>query len=96
MATRKVKPTKAFERNSDLTFGLMRYILAHPDIVKRLPKKFELIILPDDDAELTAYNLRLLRKYGSEGQPVVFVRMKTSQDKNVERARPQVYAPLPI
>lgn len=94
MANRTVKPPRAFERNANLTFGLMRYIFAHPQIVRRLPEKFELVILPDDDPELTAYNLKLLQKHGSEGQPIVFVRMASSSAVDLERARPEVYAPV--
>ena len=57
MAIRKIKLAKAFERNADLMFNLMRYILDQPAIVRRLPKRFELVILPEDDPELMAYNL---------------------------------------
>ena len=96
MAVRKVRKTKAFERNANLTFGLMRYLFAHPDILHQLPKKFELVILPDDDPELTAYNLKLLQKYGSEEQPVIFVRMLSSQVTDFEKAQPEVYAPVAV
>ncbi len=96
MAIRKIKPVKAFERNADLMFNLMRYILDQPAIVRRLPKKFELVILPEDDPELMAYNLRLLQKYGSEGQPVVFVSMVSSRKLNFKGARPEVYAPVAV
>jgi|CXWL01.1.fsa_nt_gi hypothetical protein len=94
MAIRKVRKTKAFERNANLTFGLMRYLSAHPDILRQLPKKFELVILPEDDPELTAYNVKLLQKYGSEEQPVVFVRMLSSRVTDFEKTRPEVYAPV--
>jgi hypothetical protein len=52
-----------------------------------------LIILPEDDPELRLYNLRLLDTHGSEGKPLVFVRMKSRRPVN-EKARPNIYVPL--
>ena len=73
----------------------MRYTLAHPEILDHLPDDFELIVLPDDDAALRRYNLDLLSHYGSEGKPVVFVRLAVSTHVDFEHIRPDVYVPLP-
>ncbi len=56
----------------------------------------KLVILPDDDTELRRYNLDLLSRYGSEGRPVVFVRLKSSTQADFETTPPTVYVPLPL
>ncbi len=96
MAERKITAAKIFERNAKLTFRLMRYLIKRPEVLEHLPDNFELIILSDDDPQLTAYNLGLLQKYGSEGRPVVFVRMAFSRAASLKKARPQVYTPLAV
>lgn len=88
------KPRKVVERNVRLLGHFMRYVLAHPEILDGLPANFELVILPDDDPAIRRYNFDLLSTYGSEGKPIVFVRMATSKRVDFERVRPDVYVPL--
>ena len=71
-------------------------MITHPGILDNLPGKFELVILPDDDAELRRYNLDLLSTYGGEGRPVVFVRLKSSKQADFETMPPTVYVPLSL
>lgn len=94
MTLRRKKPSQVVERNVKLIGGFMRYILDHPKVLDSLPDKFELIILPEDDPELRQYNLDLLDVFGSEGRPIVFVRLKSGGDLDFKSARPQVYAPV--
>jgi hypothetical protein len=42
------------------------------------------------------YNLELLDTYGSEGKPIVFVRMKFSQEADFNKTRPSLYVPLAV
>ncbi|CAG0943812.1 hypothetical protein ANRL1_01478 [Anaerolineae bacterium] len=88
------KPRRVVERNIALLDSLMHYILAEPQVLDSLPEKFELVILPEDDPEMCLYNLKLLNRFGSEGKPVVFVRMKSSEKVDWTRARPSLYVPL--
>ena len=90
------KPRRVVERNITLLDSLMRYILAEPQVLDSLPEKFELVILPEDDPEMCLYNLKLLNRFGSEGRPVVFVRMKSSEKVDWTRARPSLYVPLAV
>jgi hypothetical protein len=69
--------TKVVERNIRLTGNIMQYLVSHPEIFNTLPDKFELVVLPEDDYEIRQYNLDLLDKYGSEGKPIVFARIKS-------------------
>lgn len=94
MTTQARKPKRAVERNLALTEKLVSYLLAQPSLLGSLPDNFELIILPDDDPELRLYNLKLLDKYGSEGKPVVFVRLESSHAVSMEQAQPNLYVPL--
>lgn len=94
MAQRKMKPS-VVEKNIRLTREVMAYLLANPQAFDPLPDKFELVILPDDDAELRLYNLGLLDKFALENTPIVFARAKTVK----EAASPQnlkLFAPLPV
>ncbi|MEZ4715110.1 MAG: DUF5647 family protein [Caldilineaceae bacterium] len=44
-----------------------------------LPEKFELVVLPNDDPDLQAYNLALHDQYRSAGIPVVFARLNSNR-----------------
>jgi hypothetical protein len=61
-----------------------------PNAFQSLPEQFELVILPEDDPEIRMYNLELLDKYGSEGKPIVFARMKS----NLPSSQPSIFVPL--
>jgi hypothetical protein len=74
----------------------MRYLLNQPQIFNALPDKFELVILPDDDPEMRLYNLELLDKYGSEGKPVVFARIKAHQVGGVSQLKPSIFVPVAV
>ena len=50
------------EQNISLTEEVMRYFLDNPQVFESLPDNFELIIVPENDPEMSAYNLSLLDK----------------------------------
>lgn len=79
-----------------LTQEVMSYLLANPRTFEYLPEKFELVILPEDDAELRLYNLELLDKFAARNTPVVFARTKTTKDKSVSPQNLKLFAPLPL
>ncbi len=89
MAKTKVK-TEVVERNVRLTGQIVKYILNHPNMLEALPEKFELVLLPEDDPEVRQLNLELLDKYGSEGKPIVFARIKTGAGK----IKPSIFVPV--
>lgn len=80
------------ERNVRLTDEIIRYIFNNPSVLDVLPDKFELVLLPEDDPEVRQLNLDLLDKYGSEGKPIVFARIKTSA--MIERPQPSLFVPV--
>ena len=94
MAQRKIKAS-VVEKNIRLTKEVMGYLLANPQTFDSLPDKFELVILPDDDAELRLYNLELLDKFALENTPIVFARAKTIKE-SVLPQNLKLFAPLPL
>ncbi len=89
MAKAKVK-TEVVERSVRLTEQIIKYILNHPNMLEALPKKFELVLLPEDDPEARMLNLDLLDKYGSEDKPIVFARIKST----ARTIRPSIFVPV--
>lgn len=93
---RAKKPRHVVERNIALLGNLTKYLLAEPQVFNLLPDNFELVILPDDDPAVRLYNLELLDTYGSEGKPVVFVRMRSSKETDLRQEQPSLYVPLAV
>ena len=89
MAKTKVK-NEVVERNVRLTGQIVKYILNHPAMLESLPEKVELVLLPEDDPEVRMFNLDLLDKYGSEGKPIVFARIKSL----ARTIRPSIFVPV--
>jgi hypothetical protein len=97
MAQTKISaPANVVERNIQLTGAIMQYLLDHPQVFDSLPDKFELVILPEDDPEIRLYNLELLDKYGGEGRPIVFARVKSRRGTAPTSASPSLFIPLPV
>ena len=74
------EPRNAVERNLALTGQVTRYFLGNPQMLDSLPDGFELVILPNDDPEMQAYNLALHDQHRREDKPVVFVRFSSKQN----------------
>ncbi len=91
---RSRKQSPIAERNITLLGQVMQFLLSEPRILDSLPSNFELVILPEDDPELRQYNLELLDKYGHEGKPIVFARLKESRGAAIVNSRPDLYVPL--
>ncbi|MBI4488851.1 MAG: hypothetical protein HY694_07170 [Deltaproteobacteria bacterium] len=53
-----MKLTQLVEKNLELSFEFVRYLLAHPELEKRIPKGARVVLLPDYDEELKRFNLR--------------------------------------
>jgi hypothetical protein len=96
MATTRISAsdTTVVSRNIALTSEVLRSMLEEPEVLDQLPADFELVVLPDDDPELRLYNLELLDKYGSEGKPIVFVRMSAGQKQPANGVPVSFYVPV--
>ncbi|GER78714.1 MAG: hypothetical protein JETCAE02_12630 [Anaerolineaceae bacterium] len=80
------------ERNARLTSEIIKYILNNPKVLDVLPENFELVLLPENDPELRQLNLDLLDKYGSQGKPIVFARVKAN--RITARSKPNIFVPI--
>lgn len=89
-------PADVVQRNIELTGKIMEFLLEQPQVFNSLPDQFELVILPDDDPEIRAYNLGLLDRYGSEGKSIVFARIQAHADKTAESSVPSIFVPVPV
>ena len=97
MAQPKVAfPPEVVERNLALTTEIMRYMLNQPLLFNALPDKFELVILPEGDPEMRAYNLELLDRYGSEGRAVVFACIRAHQEDRMSPTTPSIFVPVAL
>jgi hypothetical protein len=89
-------PSNVVERNILFVKEIMRYLLDNPQVFSSLPGEFELVVLPEDDPEMRLYNLELLDRYGSEGKPIVFARVKVEGQGIAIQDKLSLYAPIPI
>ena len=64
------------EKNISLCIEFSKYIFEHPEIEDEIPKEAQVVLLPEYDEDLSAYNLRIAEKQREKGQPVVHVRIE--------------------
>lgn len=65
-----------FARNSELSIEFSKYVLEHPEMDDLLTKETAVVFLPEFDAELRDFNLRLAKEMKSEGGKVLCVKVK--------------------
>ena len=87
-------PQRVVERNIALTAEIMRYLIEKPQVFEKLPDRFELVVLPEDDPEMWVYNLHLLDQLGQKGMPVVFARLSSSKPSVRGEIPASLYAPV--
>lgn len=89
------KPLNIVEKNIMLTNEVMQYLYKNHILLENIPDNFRLVLLPDDDAEVREYNIKLLDQYISDDAPVVFVRMHLASEQYLHNYQNyNIYAPL--
>ena len=83
------------QRNLDLQTTFNNYIFENPGMIDRLPNSFRLVILPQDDPQLSLINLQMLNKRQKKDKPVVIVLMKSGRI-SIKKSEPDVFLPLPL
>jgi hypothetical protein len=71
-----MKESKLIEKNLELSFEFTRYLLAHPEMERKIPKGAQVVLLPDYDEKLRRFNLKNSKRQREEGQPLIYVRIK--------------------
>ncbi|MBI5052892.1 MAG: hypothetical protein HZC38_06380 [Chloroflexi bacterium] len=91
----KITDEEIVRRNLNLQTAFNNYIFKNPDMMDRLPNSFRLVILPQDDPELSLINLQMLNKRQKKDKPVVLVLMKSGR-VSIKHTEPDVFLPLPV
>ena len=91
----KLTDDQIIQRNLNLQTAFNNYIFENPEMLDRLPASFRLVILPQDDPELSLINLQMLNKRQKKDKPVVIVLMKSGRI-SIKHAEPDVFLPLPV
>ena len=63
-------------KNLDLLNEFMKMAFDQPDILDKLPKGAELVILPENDPELYKANLKIKQSLEKKGEEFVIVKMR--------------------
>jgi len=92
----KLTDDEIIQRNLDLQGAFNNYIFENPKVLDRLPNSFRLVILPQDDPELSLINLQMLNKRQKGDRPVVIVLMRSSGRVSIKKTQPDVFLPLPL
>ena len=72
-------------RNIELSAEFSRYLFEHPEIESSLPMDAEVVLLPEFDPELCAYNQQLGRAMEVQGDKVAYVRVGHLRPKTLSR-----------
>jgi len=89
-----MRDDEMFKMNVDLQAAFMQYVMDRPEVLDQLPDEFRLVILSDDDPELSRCNLELLKEQGDTSKPTIIVRMRTLERTDLTTHPPQIYAPI--
>ncbi|MBE9575059.1 MAG: hypothetical protein IMF20_08045 [Proteobacteria bacterium] len=74
-----------FTRNSELSIEFSKYVLEHPEMDDVLTEETVVVFLPQFDAELTDFNLKMAKEIESEGGRVLYVKVKQMAPKIASR-----------
>lgn len=77
-------PEDMVRSNIELSAEFSRYVFEHPEIEAQLPVDAEVVLLPEDNAELKSHNLAIGRDMESRGEHVVYV--------SIKKLRPRAYS----
>lgn len=63
-------------KNLDLFAEFMKYAFEHPEILEKISPDGELVILPENDANLYKENREMIKKLKAEGKKVAVFKME--------------------
>ena len=83
---------EVFERNLTLSIEFSRYLLEHPEFAASLPPQAHVVLLPEDDPELYAINLKGAQVHRERGEDsrVMFVEIERLVPVRSRLLRPRV------
>lgn len=72
-----------FEKSLTLSNEFCRYILEHPEIEDSIPIDAQVVFIIEDDSEFTQLMKEYAGKQHIEGQPVVYIKLKSFPPKRI-------------
>jgi hypothetical protein len=79
-----------FIKNLKLSREFDLYLMEHPEIAEMIPENALIVLLPEEDSELSAKNQELAQARREPGQPVVFVRVEKLTPPRSRLVNPRV------
>lgn len=73
------------QKNIELSAEFSRYLFEHSEVEATLPADAEVVLLPEMDAELSAYNQTMGREMEARGEKVAYVRIGRLRPKVMSR-----------
>jgi len=73
------------DRNIELSAEFSRYLFEHPEIEGKIPVDAEIILLPEFDKDLKAFNAKMGKDIEAEGGKVAYVTIKSMLPKSLSR-----------
>ena len=77
-------------KNLALGVEFDKYLVEHPEILEKIPDKSTMFFLPEYDRELYKANFKLAQKRISQGEKVIFVRIKKLAPPKSRIIRPRI------
>ena len=71
-----MREKELMEKNINLSIEFSKYVFEHPELEEKIPKGAQVVLLPEDDEKLRAYNLTIAERQREVGQSVVYVRIE--------------------
>ena len=82
-----MKKQEMVKRNIELSAEFSRYLFDHPEMQSAVPADAELVLLPEEDAELKQSNLKMGAAMEKAGEKVVFVRIGSLRPQQYSRIK---------
>ncbi len=73
------------EKNIELSAEFSRYLFEHPEIEASLPMDAEVVLLPEFDPALRAFNQKLGQTMEAQGENVAYVRIGPMRPRALSR-----------
>ena len=72
-------------RNIELSAEFSRYLFDHPEIEEQIPADAEVILLPEYDASLKEFDLKVGRDVEARGGRVAYISIESMRPKRLSR-----------
>lgn len=73
------------QKNIELSAEFSRYLFEHPEVEASLPADAEVVLLPEFDSAVKAYNQAMGQEMEARGEKVVYVRLGRLRPKTLSR-----------